>query len=77
MDNARVFEEVKRINEHCDSKPETWMADLIQTYFDSPWNAIALLAAMFHLCLSFLQTYYRIHPAKDKNDRNRARDMLN
>ncbi|KAL2234166.1 UNVERIFIED_CONTAM: hypothetical protein Sindi_1148800 [Sesamum indicum] len=47
------------------------------TYFDSPWNAIALLAAMFHLCLSFLQTYYRIHPAKDKNDRNRARDMLN
>ncbi|XP_047977583.1 putative UPF0481 protein At3g02645 [Salvia hispanica] len=61
--NFGLFYEVKmRINEHCNSKTKTWMADLINTNFRSPWAAIALAAATFLLCLTFLQTYYTINP---------------
>ncbi|KAL1568129.1 UPF0481 protein [Salvia divinorum] len=57
------FYEVKMmIDEHCNSKAKTWMADLINTNFRSPWAVIALAAAMFLLCLTFLQTYYTINP---------------
>ncbi|KAG6386635.1 hypothetical protein SASPL_151803 [Salvia splendens] len=61
--NFGLFYEVKmRINEHCNNKAKTWMADLINTNFKSPWTVIALLAATFLLCLTFLQTYYTINP---------------
>ncbi|KAK4387757.1 hypothetical protein Sango_2382300 [Sesamum angolense] len=59
-----VFPDVKmRIEEHCNSKAKTWMAELIHTYFRSPWTAVALFAATFLLCLTFLQTFYTIRPA--------------
>ncbi|KAL7124258.1 hypothetical protein ABFS83_14G036600 [Erythranthe nasuta] len=62
-DYARNLQDVKmRINEHCSSKAKTWMAELIHTYFRSPWTAIALLAAIFLLCLTFLQTFYTMNP---------------
>ncbi|KAG8391204.1 hypothetical protein BUALT_Bualt01G0163500 [Buddleja alternifolia] len=54
----------QRIREHCDNKAKTWMADLIHTRFRSPWTVIALLAAILLLCLTFLQTYFNIHPAQ-------------
>lgn len=64
MENASIFHEVKeRIEEHYSSRGKTWMAELIHTYFDSPWTAIALLAAIFLLCLTFLQTYFTIYPS--------------
>ncbi|KAK4432079.1 hypothetical protein Salat_0970000 [Sesamum alatum] len=65
-DNSGLFLDVKtRIEEHCNSKAKTWMADLIHTYFRSPWTAIALFAATLLLCLTFLQTFYTIHPVKN------------
>ncbi|KAL1568104.1 UPF0481 protein [Salvia divinorum] len=51
-----------RIDEHCNNKGRTWMADLINTKLRSPWTVIALAAATFLLCLTFLQTYFTIHP---------------
>ncbi|XP_047961352.1 UPF0481 protein At3g47200-like [Salvia hispanica] len=61
--NFGLFCEVKmRINEHCNSKARTWMADLINTNFRSPWAVITLAAATFLLCLTFLQTYFTINP---------------
>ncbi|KAL7111769.1 hypothetical protein ACP275_05G110700 [Erythranthe tilingii] len=64
LDNLDVFKEVRReIEEHCRSKAKTWMADLIHTRFRSPWTVVALLAATFLLCLTFLQTFFTIHPA--------------
>ncbi|KAL2480732.1 Plant protein of unknown function (DUF247) [Abeliophyllum distichum] len=58
-----IFYEVKmRIEEHCNNKAKTWIAELIHTYFRNPWTFIALLAATFLLCLTFLQTYYTINP---------------
>ncbi|KAK6146329.1 hypothetical protein DH2020_020198 [Rehmannia glutinosa] len=60
-----IFDDVKqRIEEHCKSKAKTWIVDLIHTWFRTPWTAIALFAATFLLCLTFLQTYFTIRPVK-------------
>ncbi|KAH6834773.1 hypothetical protein C2S53_004010 [Perilla frutescens var. hirtella] len=62
--NQDLFYDVKmRIDKHCNNKGKTWMAELLHTYFRSPWTAIALFAAIFIMCLTFLQTYYTIDPA--------------
>ncbi|KAG6386659.1 hypothetical protein SASPL_151828 [Salvia splendens] len=58
-----LFRDVKmRIEEHCNSKARTWMADLMKTNFRSPWTVIALVAAALLICLTFLQTFYTINP---------------
>ncbi|CAA2997465.1 Hypothetical predicted protein [Olea europaea subsp. europaea] len=63
LDNYYIFDDVKmRIEKHCSSKAKTWIAELIHTYFRNPWTFIALLAATFLLCLTFLQTYYTVNP---------------
>ncbi|XP_057779974.1 UPF0481 protein At3g47200-like [Salvia miltiorrhiza] len=63
MDNLEIFKEVKvEIEEHCKSKAKTWMADLIHTFFASPWTVIALFAAIILLCLTLVQTYFTINP---------------
>ncbi|KAK6127262.1 hypothetical protein DH2020_038988 [Rehmannia glutinosa] len=60
-----VFGDVRqRVEEHCRSSAKTWIADLIHARFQSPWTAIALFAAIFLLCLTFLQTYFTIFPVK-------------
>ncbi|KAH6758070.1 hypothetical protein C2S52_023081 [Perilla frutescens var. hirtella] len=65
FENFEVFDVIKmRINEHCNSKAKTWIAELINTKFHSPWTTIALFAAAFLLCLTFLQTYYTMNPRK-------------
>ncbi|KAL0316772.1 UNVERIFIED_CONTAM: hypothetical protein Sradi_5555400 [Sesamum radiatum] len=64
LSSGNVFQDVKmRIEEHCNSKAKTWTAELIHTYFRTPWTAVALFAAVFLLCLTFLQTFYTIRPA--------------
>ncbi|KAH6768367.1 hypothetical protein C2S51_013703 [Perilla frutescens var. frutescens] len=66
-----MFREIReRINEHCNSKSKTFKAELIHTYFRSPWTAIALFAAILILCincLNFILNYYRAH-RKTKRD---------
>ncbi|KAH6778159.1 hypothetical protein C2S51_009471 [Perilla frutescens var. frutescens] len=66
-----MFREIReRINEHCNSKSKTFKAELIHTYFRSPWTAIALFAAILILCincLNFILNYYRAH-SKTKRD---------
>lgn len=56
----------EKINEHCRSKTKTFKAELLHTYFRSPWTAIALLAAILILCvncLNFLLNYFKFrHP---------------
>lgn len=61
-----VFDDIMvRINNHCDSRANTWIAELVNTYFRSPWTAIALAAAVYLLCLTVIQTYYTINPRND------------
>ncbi|GAA0183777.1 hypothetical protein LIER_31131 [Lithospermum erythrorhizon] len=62
-----VFEEVKKkIHQHCNSKSRTWMEELIHTYFRSPWTTIAFIAAVFLLCLAFIQAYFTVNPSSEK-----------
>ncbi|PIN17302.1 hypothetical protein CDL12_10038 [Handroanthus impetiginosus] len=57
--NPSIYDEVKdSIQAHYDSKTKTWMAELIHTYFRSPWTFITLLAATCLLVLTILQTVY-------------------
>ncbi|XP_022883207.1 UPF0481 protein At3g47200-like [Olea europaea var. sylvestris] len=59
VDDVRVC-----IEKHCSSKAKTWIAELINTYFRSPWTFTALVAANLFLCLTFLQTYYTMNLPK-------------
>ncbi|XP_015950825.2 UPF0481 protein At3g47200-like [Arachis duranensis] len=40
----------------------TWMGEAYNTFFRSPWTVIALLAATLGLLLTFIQTWFAIHP---------------
>ncbi|TKY49838.1 UPF0481 protein [Spatholobus suberectus] len=42
----------------------TWLALGYHTYFSNPWTIIAFLAAILGLVLTFIQTWYAIHPPK-------------
>nr|KYP48940.1 UPF0481 protein At3g47200 family [Cajanus cajan] len=42
----------------------TWLALGYHTYFSNPWAIIAFLAAVMGLSLTFIQTWYAIHPPK-------------
>ncbi|PIN16934.1 hypothetical protein CDL12_10404 [Handroanthus impetiginosus] len=54
-DNPLVYRNVKdMIQAQCNSKTKTWMAELIHTYFRSPWTFITLLATTCLLVLTTL-----------------------
>ncbi|QHN75636.1 hypothetical protein HN51_053314 [Arachis hypogaea] len=40
----------------------SWMGEASNTFFRSPWTIIALLAAVLGLVLTFIQTWFAIHP---------------
>ncbi|KAG8363660.1 hypothetical protein BUALT_Bualt19G0045600 [Buddleja alternifolia] len=65
--NDHIYHDVKeKIQSHYNSKRKTWIAELIHTYFRSPWTILTFLAAFTLLCLSSLQTCYTVYPKSDK-----------
>ncbi|XP_058092806.1 UPF0481 protein At3g47200-like [Magnolia sinica] len=55
------LEDVQRkVNDYCKKQWNEWRANLIHTYFRSPWAALSLIAAVFLLVLTVLQTVYSI-----------------
>lgn len=59
--SSAIFARVKdRIQVHYNSRTNTWMAELIHTYFRSPWTLIAFLAATTVIVLTAAQLYYAI-----------------
>ncbi|KAI3979299.1 hypothetical protein MKX01_020507 [Papaver californicum] len=52
----------QEVNDYCERKRNKWRANLIQTYFRSPWTIISLLAALVLMALTFAQTIYTIYP---------------
>ncbi|XP_020592945.1 UPF0481 protein At3g47200-like [Phalaenopsis equestris] len=52
----------KRVNAYCQKRWNMWRANLIHTYFRSPWAFLSLAAAIFLLVLSVLQTVYSVLP---------------
>lgn len=53
------------IESHYNSKCKTWVALAYHTYFNNPWAIIAFIAALLGLTLTFIQTWYAIHPSKN------------
>ncbi|MED6184396.1 hypothetical protein PIB30_047085 [Stylosanthes scabra] len=56
-----------QIHSHFESKRSkirmlAWMGEAYSTFFRSPWTIIALLAATLGLVLTFIQTWFAIHP---------------
>ncbi|XP_058745712.1 uncharacterized protein LOC131618524 [Vicia villosa] len=51
-----------QIEKHYTNKWKTWLAQAYNTYFNSPWAMIAFLAASLALVLTFIQTWFTIHP---------------
>ncbi|QHN75646.1 UPF0481 protein [Arachis hypogaea] len=63
-----LFADVRdQIHSHFESKRGrirmlSWMGEASNTFFRSPWTIIALLAATLGLVLTFIQTWFAIHP---------------
>jgi len=64
MTRIDTYHELRRkINEHYGNKYKTWIAQGFHTYFSSPWTITAFLTAFIALVLTFIQTWFTIHPA--------------
>lgn len=50
------------IEKHYTNKWKTWLAQAYNTHSNTPWAMIAFLAASLALILTFIQTWYAIHP---------------
>ncbi|KAG5529443.1 hypothetical protein RHGRI_029986 [Rhododendron griersonianum] len=65
VEDFTIYAKVKQsIQNHCDNKAKTWIAELVHNYFNSPWTFIAFFAASALIIMSFLQTYFTINPRK-------------
>ncbi|KAK7280389.1 hypothetical protein RJT34_25453 [Clitoria ternatea] len=51
-----------QIENHYKTKWRTWLALAYNTYCNTPWTMIAFLAAFLALVLTFIQTWFTIHP---------------
>ncbi|XP_058761667.1 UPF0481 protein At3g47200-like [Vicia villosa] len=52
----------RQIETHYTNKWKTWLAQVYNTHFNTPWAMIAFLAASSALVLTFLQTWFTIRP---------------
>ncbi|XP_028761535.1 UPF0481 protein At3g47200-like [Neltuma alba] len=63
--NVVIYDSVRfEIERHFRSRYKAWLAQAYYAYFSNPWSIIALLAACLALILTFLQTWFTIHPSK-------------
>ncbi|KAI3982697.1 hypothetical protein MKX01_010180 [Papaver californicum] len=51
----------KKVNDYCKKKWNEWHANLIHTYFRSPWAILSVVAALFLMALTIAQTFYSIY----------------
>ncbi|XP_028073197.1 UPF0481 protein At3g47200-like [Camellia sinensis] len=53
-----------KVNRHCSTRRNQWMANLNQNYLNSPWAFISILAALLLLLLTLTQTIFTVFPIK-------------
>ncbi|KAF8020573.1 hypothetical protein BT93_G1108 [Corymbia citriodora subsp. variegata] len=53
----------EEVSKYCKKPWNKWRANLIQTYFRSPWSILSLFAAIFLFTLTIIQTIYTVSPA--------------
>nr|CAB3465883.1 unnamed protein product [Digitaria exilis] len=52
----------REVNAYCRKPWNRWRANLVHTYFRSPWSFLSLAAAVFLLVMTVLQTVYTVMP---------------
>ncbi|EEC69276.1 hypothetical protein OsI_38327 [Oryza sativa Indica Group] len=52
----------REVNAYCRRRWHRWRANLVHTYFRSPWSLMSLAAAVFLLVLTVMQTVYTVLP---------------
>ncbi|KAM0043413.1 hypothetical protein Hdeb2414_s0010g00341001 [Helianthus debilis subsp. tardiflorus] len=52
----------KQVHNYCTKPWNEWRANLIHTYFRSPWAILSVLAAVFLFALTIIQTIYTVYP---------------
>ncbi|XP_039155661.1 UPF0481 protein At3g47200-like [Eucalyptus grandis] len=52
-----------KVSKYCKKPWNKWRANLIKTYFRSPWSILSLLCAIFLFTLTIIQTIYTVSPA--------------
>jgi hypothetical protein len=52
----------REVNAYCRKRRNRWRANLVHTYFRSPWSFLSLAAAVFLLVMTVLQTVYTLLP---------------
>ncbi|OEL25052.1 UPF0481 protein [Dichanthelium oligosanthes] len=57
----------REVNAYCRKPWNMWRANLIHTYFRSPWAFLSLAAAIFLLVMTIMQTVYTVLPFYQKN----------
>ncbi|GJW96911.1 UPF0481 protein-like protein [Tanacetum coccineum] len=53
----------KQVHNYCSKPWNEWRANLIHTYFRSPWAILSVLAAVLLFALTIVQTVYSVYPA--------------
>ncbi|KAI3910111.1 hypothetical protein MKW98_014496 [Papaver atlanticum] len=62
----------QEVNDYCETRRNKWRANLIRTYFKSPWTIISLLADIVLMTPTFSQTTYAIYPYYHPRDSTKA-----
>ncbi|OEL16657.1 hypothetical protein BAE44_0022324 [Dichanthelium oligosanthes] len=52
----------REVNAYCRKRWNRWRANLVHTYFRSPWSFLSLAAAVFLLVMTVMQTVYTVLP---------------
>ena len=52
----------RQVNAYCRKRWNRWRANLVHTYFRSPWSFLSLAAAVFLLAMTIMQTVYTVLP---------------
>uniref|UniRef100_A0A0D9XZB1 Uncharacterized protein n=1 Tax=Leersia perrieri TaxID=77586 RepID=A0A0D9XZB1_9ORYZ len=61
LDTDSELDAVQRmVNRYCRKPCNMWRANLVHTYFRSPWAFLSLAAALFLLAMAVLQTVYTV-----------------
>ncbi|KAL7195615.1 hypothetical protein ACSBR1_035781 [Camellia fascicularis] len=68
--NTSYFRVMSSIEKYHSHKGKTqiasWIAKVMRDHFRSPWTTNAVLAALFALFLTAVQTYFAVFPHTDK-----------
>ncbi|XP_062203947.1 UPF0481 protein At3g47200-like [Phragmites australis] len=61
LDQQSALDDVHReVNAYCRKRWNRWRANLVNTYFRSPWSFLSVAAAVFLLAMTVMQTVYTV-----------------